>query len=157
VDPKPSAQDLALTKFPKQEVPKKSHCVVLANFSDLPLHIPNSTMIGLEEPISETLGNQVNPTVRSDKVPPEKGKNGNGALYRMLLKGKLDHQPKAHRMVLEHVLPKYAHIFHDEESNDFRSTNVVLHQIRLEDETPIRRPVTLREGISSQVEKMLKK
>jgi hypothetical protein len=113
-DPERPAQDTALTKLPKQEVLKNCICVVLANFSNTPLHVPKSTMIGLAEPISETLVNQV-----PDKEPTKEGNNCNNALYRKLLKGKLDHLPKADREVFEPVLIKYARLFHDEESNDF--------------------------------------
>jgi len=35
--------------------------------------------------------------------------------------------------VIEQVLIKYAHVFHDEESNDFKGTDVIEHQIVLED------------------------
>jgi len=32
------------------------------------------------------------------------------------------------------------YVFHDEESNDFKATDIVEHQIVLEDTTPIRWP-----------------
>jgi len=60
------------------------------------------------------------------------------------------------------VLQKYAHVFHDEEINDFKSTDVIEHQILLEDNKPIRRPqyktpFALKEEMKAQVENMLAK
>ena len=57
---------------------------------------------------------------------------------------------------------KYANLFHDEENNDFRATDVVEHQIELEDTRPIRRPqyrvpFALRGEMKAQVENMLAK
>jgi len=54
------------------------------------------------------------------------------------------------------VLQKYAHIFHDKKTNDFKSTNVVEHKIVVTDPTPIRRtkyrtPFALRGELASQV------
>ena len=45
----------------------------------------------------------------------------------------------AERKIKETVLIKYAGIFHDDEDNDFKSTNVVVHKIETGDATPIRR------------------
>jgi len=42
--------------------------------------------------------------------------------------------------VIEPVLMKYAHVFHDEETNDFKGTEVIEHKIVLEDTRPIRKP-----------------
>ena len=35
---------------------------------------------------------------------------------------------------------KYAHVFHDEETNDFKGTVVIVHEILVGDAKPIRRP-----------------
>jgi hypothetical protein len=45
----------------------------------------------------------------------------------------------AERKILEPVLIKYADIFHDNEDNDFKSTNVVVHKIETGDATPIKK------------------
>ena len=39
----------------------------------------------------------------------------------------------AERKIIEPVLIKYAGIFHDDEDNDFKSTNVVVHKIETGD------------------------
>ena len=52
---------------------------------------------------------------------------------------------------------KYAYVFHDEDTNDFKRTLVVEHEIHLGDTKPIRRPTyrtlySLRKEIQSQVQ-----
>jgi hypothetical protein len=54
------------------------------------------------------------------------------------------------------MLKTFAHIFHDEDTNDFKSTNAVEHKIIVTDPTPIRRPqyrtpFALRGEMESQV------
>jgi len=54
------------------------------------------------------------------------------------------------------------HVFHDEETNDFKSTNVIEPEILLEDDKPIRRPhyktpFALKDEMKTQVENMLAK
>jgi hypothetical protein len=74
--------------------------------------------------------------------PPRKRKNE--VIYSKLLKGKLNHLTPEDRLHIEPVLVKYAHIFHDEETNDFKGTRVIEHQIPVGDAQPIRRPHTER-------------
>jgi len=64
----------------------------------------------------------------------------NEVLYRKLLQGKLEHLNHKEKQLLEPVLLKYAHVFHDEEGNEFKGTNLVEHEILLNDTRPIRRP-----------------
>jgi len=64
--------------------------------------------------------------------------------------------------IIEPVLIKYAEIFHDDENNDFKSTNVVVHKIETGDSAPIREapyktPFSLRQKMNRQVQKMLDK
>ena len=77
-----------------------------------------------------------------------------------MLKGKLDHLPPHKRQLIEPVLAKYAQVFHDEELNDFKATNVVEYEIPVGDTPPIRRPpyrtpYALRDEMKTKVEKML--
>ena len=107
----------------------------MANFGDSPITIPKSTILGIAEQVSETLVNRINASQRCK----ETGKViENQVLYRKLLGGKLDHLPSEDREKIEPVLLKYAHVFHDEESNDFKATDVVEHEINLNDPTPVR-------------------
>ena len=59
------------------------------------------------------------------------------------------------------MLQKYAHAFHDEDTNDFKSTDDTEHQISL-DTKPIRRPqyknpFALKDEMKAQVENTLAK
>jgi hypothetical protein len=91
------------------------------------------------------------------KSPSERG---NKALYDKLSHDKLDHLTQDDRQHIEPVLLKYAHVFHDEESNDLKGTNIIEHHILVSDAAPIRRPpyktpYALRMEMQDQVQKML--
>jgi hypothetical protein len=143
----------------KTPVPNSRAYVMLANFSDTPIMIPKSTVLGVAEQISETLVDRINTS--QQHTEPGKRKKNEG-LYSKLLKGKLDHLPSEDRKKIEPVLLKYAHVFHDEESNDFKATGLIEHEINLNDPTPVRRPqyrtpFALRGEMKTQIEKMLEK
>jgi hypothetical protein len=73
--------------------PNSCAYLIIANFSDEPLTVPKSTVLGIAEEMSEALVDKINPSGESDTKltikPPRKGKNE--ALYCKLLRGKLDH------------------------------------------------------------------
>ena len=78
----------------------------------------------------------------------------------------LDRWGKSHitaeREVIEPILLRYAGIFHDDENNDFKNTNVIVHNIETGDAAPIKKvpyktPFALREEMNRQVQKMLDK
>jgi hypothetical protein len=78
-----------------------------------------------------------------------------------LLEGKLDQLSETDKQTIEPVLMKYAHVFHDEHTDDFKGTDVIEHQIILDDTRPIRKPQyrvphALRKEMQTQVEEMLK-
>ena len=75
-------------------------------------------------------------------MPTKPRQRKNDALYQKLLSGKLDRLTLEDKQQIEHVLQKYAHVFHDEETNDFKGTNVVEHEIPVCDVQSIRRPST---------------
>jgi hypothetical protein len=69
---------------------------------------------------------------------------------------------KKEKRLTDLVLQKHAHVFHDEETNDFKSTNVAEQKIVVTDPTPIRRPqyrtpFAPRREMESQVNDMLQK
>jgi hypothetical protein len=95
------------------------------------------------------------PAKSKPNKPPRRRKNE--ALYQKLLQGKLDHLTEEERQVIEPILLKYTHVFHDEETNDFPGTNIVEHHIPVGDVQPIRRPpyrthFALRDEIQSQIQ-----
>ena len=122
--------------------PNTSAYVMLANFSDQTLTVPKSTVLGTAEEASEPLKDGINQRKESNSVSPlrPQRKKNNEALYRKLLNGKLDHLIQEDREPIEPILLKYAHVFHDEETNDFKGTNVIEHEIPIADVRPIRRP-----------------
>ena len=72
-----------------------------------------------------------------------------------LLHGMLDHLTSEDRRHIEPIVIKYAHVFHDENENDFKCTNVVEHQIQVGDikptrKPPYRTPYALRQGMKTR-------
>ena len=135
--------------------------VMLANFSYETLTLPKSTAVA--EEVSEELVDKINKPEQTslDSSATARRKRKNEALYNKLLGGKLDHLPPEERQKIEPVLQKYAHVFHDEETSDFRSTNVIEHHILLEDKNPSDDPNTTpfahKDEMKAQVENMLAK
>jgi hypothetical protein len=88
--------------------------VMVANFSDEQLIIPKATVLGVAEEITEELVERINPRdpLTSDPLNVKQKKKRN-ELYMKLLHGKLDHLPVKERQLIEPVLLKYAHLFHD--------------------------------------------
>jgi len=97
--------------------------VILANFSDVELTVPKATVLGVAEEVSELLVNDINEVQTPAKSEPNKppSRRKNEALYQKLLQGKLDHLTEEDRQVIEPILWKYAHVFHDEETMEIRS------------------------------------
>ena len=138
--------------------------VILANFTDVELTVPKAMVLGVAEEMSESLVNDINevqmPAKSEPNKPPRRRKNK--AIYQKLLQGKLDHLTEEERQAIEPILLKYAHVFHDEETNDLPRTNIVEHHIPVGDVQPIRRlpcrtPFALREEMQSQIQTMLDK
>ena len=141
------------------EAARNCACVMITNFSDEALTVPKATVLGVAEEMSESVVDRIN-TVRQSGVNTSRG-GRNVELYHKLLKGKLDHLPPQEKQLIEPILVKYAHVFHDEELNDFKATNVVEYEIPVGDSTPIRRPpyktpFALRDEMDAQVQKMLR-
>ena len=62
--------------------------------------------------------------------------------FRQYLNGKLEHLTVEERSVMEPLLMKYKHVFHQEGSNDFKGTDLVEHRIVTGDAKPIRKAHT---------------
>jgi len=115
---------------------------MLANFSDHTLSVPKSIVLGIAEEASEPLIDKINQRKELNSNSPlrPQRKKKNEALYLKLLSGKLDNLNQEDRELIEPILLNYAHVFHDEETNDFKGTNVIEHEIPIGDARPIRRP-----------------
>jgi len=85
-----------------------------------------------------------------------------GSSFKQYFKDKLGHLSHAERSVMEPILVKYRHVFHEEGSNDFRGTDLVEHKIVTGNAKPIRKtpyrvPFALRKEMEDQVQKILRK
>jgi len=83
-------------------------------------------------------------------------------LYRKLLNGKLEHLKQEDRELIHPGFLKYAHIFHDKDTNEFTGTSDIEHEIPIGDERPSRRPqyrtpYALIQEMQAHVEKILEK
>jgi hypothetical protein len=123
------------------ESPHISLCGASRNPHTSP-NLRKATVLGVAEEISESLVDSVNAENESRELQRvKKGNlNRNKALSEELLKGKLDHLSEEEKASIEHVLLRYAHLFHDEDSNDFKGINVIEHKILTGDARPIKRP-----------------
>jgi len=105
--------------------------VMLTNFSDEALTVPKANVLGVGEGISESIVDKINKVGQSSCNAYTESRNSgkNMELFQKLLKGKLEHLPPHERQLNEPVLVKYAHVFHDEELNDFKATKAVEYEI----------------------------
>ena len=118
--------------------PKNCAYVLIANFSNETLTLSKATVLAVAEDVSESLVDCINTDTDQHTKPQRKKRNE--VLYENFLRNKLDHLSQEERQTLEPVLMKYAHVFHDEETNDFKSTDIIEHQILVGDAGPIMRP-----------------
>jgi hypothetical protein len=59
--------------------------------------------------------------------PPNRREKERIKCYIKFVKGMLDNLPKEERQLIEPVFLKYAHLVHDDETNDFKETNIIEH------------------------------
>jgi hypothetical protein len=146
--------------------PSDSVMLIVVNFSEEKLTLPKGTILGIAQGISENLVVSVSDEEIVDKGTEQTFFSGSNKEvskgFKKYVDGKLAHLSRAEKEVIEPVLIKYAGIFHDDEDNDFRSTNVVVHKIETGDATPIKKvpyktPFALRGEMNRQVQKMLDK
>jgi hypothetical protein len=141
--------------------------MMVANFSDEPILIPKATTLGVEEEVSETLiapipdEDEISETAFNISKTVENRFAGNQK-FLSYLNGKLAHLSRDKRASIEPVLVRFANVFHDDETNDFKSTNVVEHRIETAETRSIRRapyrvPFALKEEMENQLQNMLKK
>jgi hypothetical protein len=146
--------------------PPDSVMLMITNFSDEALTLPKGTTIGVAQAISEDLV----VSVSDDECINEYGKqsfySGNNkevpTRFKKYVDEKLAHLSESDKKVMKPVLIKYADIFHDDEENDFRSTDIVVYKIETGEAAPIRKPpyktpYALRQEMEKQVQKMLDK
>jgi len=116
--------------------------VMLANISDQTLAVPKSTVLGITEEVSKPLIDKINQRkeLNSDLPFRPQRKKENEASYSKLLNGEFDNINQKDREFIVPILLKYAHVFHDEETNSVNGTNVIEHEIPIGDTRPTRCP-----------------
>jgi hypothetical protein len=132
----------------------------VTNVSNTAPTVPKSTVIGLAEEIEEGMIDQLN--LNMSKATTARDEKLSEALYNKLLASKLEQLISDGKVHLEPVLRRFGGVFHNEESNDFKATSVMKHEIHLEDLRPLRRPLhqmpySLHEEMGKQVQNMIQK
>ena len=99
-------------------------------------------MLGIAEDVTEEIVDGIKLRDNSEPQPlnNQQKENKNITLHKKLLEGKLDHLSEEDRRTFEAVLLRYAHVFHDEQTNDFKGTNVIEHEVVVDNARPIRKP-----------------
>jgi hypothetical protein len=108
--------------------------LVLANFRDEELTITKATTLGTAQEISEQLlipfkEPVLEETSTENTFTTNENKQAISPKFRNYLDEKLGHISSAERKYVEPVLIRYLHIFHNEESDEFKGTDLVEHQI----------------------------
>jgi hypothetical protein len=107
--------------------------LMVADFSDEQLTVPKGTVLGVAQEILESLVIPVDQEESPDKGSEQVMFSGTGQKvlpkFRKYIASKLSHLSGEDRGVIEPVLLKYAELFHDDDDNDFESTDVVEHRI----------------------------
>jgi hypothetical protein len=153
-------------------VQKSSHTsgtvlLVIANFSDEPLVLQKACLLGLAQEISETsivswCEEKSGEAGLERSFPVGDRGEARSPKFLKYIDDKLAHLASEDRQIIEPVLIRYRHVFHDEEENDFKSTQVVEHRIETGNAALIRKaqyrvPFALKGEMQNQVQEMLKK
>ena len=119
--------------------------VMVVNFSQEEIVLPKATVLAVAQEISPCVEAEINygdshrssPCFVSDQVR-RKREATMRSKYSEYLDGVLGHLTRKERAVLEPVLRKYRHVFHDE-SAEFKGTDLVEHRIITGDVRPVRK------------------
>jgi hypothetical protein len=110
---------------------------MLVNFSHEEIELPRATILGVAEETSASLVVLINDS-ESQESSCKDGSVSDSS-FRHYVRDKLGHLTQEERSVMELVLMKYRHVFHQEGSNDFKGTGLVKHRIVTGDAKPIRK------------------
>ena len=140
---------------------------MIVNFIHDAIELLKASVLGLAEVTSESLLAVINDSEPSNSNRGRETNRGESKAttnpsFTQYLNGKLEHLTVEEMSVIEPLLMKYKHIFHQEGSNDFKGTDLVEHMIVTGDAKPIRKapyrvPFALRQEMQNQVNDMLAK
>ena len=164
-----------MTSYATREAQLTNSCrrayvhVMVVNFSQEEIVLPNATVVGVAEAISPCVVAEINdsdshrspPCIVNGKVRTKRDANTESK-YSEYLEGVLGHLTRKERAVLEPVLRKYRHVFHDLKAAEFKGTDIVEHRVITGDARPVRKaqyrvPYAVREEMEGLVRTMLKK
>ena len=108
--------------------------VMVVNFSHEEIELPKGTILGVAEETSASFVTEINyegiSNFRSTKKTCHRvNMVVNDRSFKQYLQDKLGHLSHSETSVMEPILVKYRHVFHEEGSNDFRGTDLVEHKI----------------------------
>jgi hypothetical protein len=140
---------------------------MIVSFSHDIIELPKASVLGVSEANTKSLVAAINDAGASNsKCKGKTGREGSKVTtdptFRQYLKGKFEPLAGEERSVMEPLLMKYRHVFHQEGSNDFKGTDLVERTIGTGDAKPIRKapyrvPFALRQEMENQVNDMLAK
>jgi hypothetical protein len=135
---------------------------MVAKFSAEPLDLPKDSIGGTVEEMTESIVAMLNCNNGrpSGEGTTKSTPNKVNSKTKQYLRDSLTHQSDEERAEIEPVLMRYAHVFHDEESGEFRKTDLVRHRIETGNAPPIRKapyrvPHSLRGEMEEQVDNIL--
>jgi hypothetical protein len=97
---------------------------MLANYSREELTLHKATVLGVAEEISEQLVDAIN-VEKTTNTDFSTRKRSNNKLYQKQLTDKPDHLDNKEKGLIELVLKMFEHVFHDEDTSNFKSNAVV--------------------------------
>ena len=144
---------------------------MVANFSQGDIVLPKATVVGVKEEISSCVvaaikDGDVPGNPPHDKRKKDRRRNvytvGWKVKFKRYLDSNLGHIRKRERAAMEPVLTKYMHVFHDDEDNQFKGTDLVEHRIITGEAKRIpkalyRVPFAIRGQMENQLRVMLQK
>jgi hypothetical protein len=117
---------------------------MVVNFSHEEIELHKATILGVAEQVSAALVAEINDTVSRDSSSKSKSRRtvssvATDPVFDEYLSDKLGHLNTEEMAVMEPMLKKYRHVFHQEGSNEFKGTDLAEHEIVTGDARPIRK------------------
>jgi len=118
--------------------------VKVVNFSHEETELPKGTILGVAEETSASIVAPIDEGISNfrstEKTCRRVNMVVNDSSFKQYLQDKLGNLSRAERSVMEPILLKYRHVFHEESTNDFRGTDLVEHKNVTGNAKPIRKP-----------------
>jgi hypothetical protein len=135
---------------------------MVANFSHEQIELPKATILGLAEETPNSLVAAINDRETTNFSRGDRKRSRSDAvetdpLFEQYLQDKLGHLSQEEWAVVEPVLTKYRHVFHDFPGTDLVEHRNVTGDIKPIRKTPYRVPFALRKEMEDQVHDMLRK